>query len=123
MVAIDEAQFLDNGIVGVVNDIADRGVRVIVAGTELRATVGLKSGRRPTISAPRSGTFFPGPEDIGRLGAGRPLIPLDTSAPSIFIFSPCGTPTVRERSGVAQLVEQLAVNQRVTGSSPVAGVI
>ena len=35
VVAIDEAQFLDNGIVGVVNDIADRGVRVIVAGTDM----------------------------------------------------------------------------------------
>ncbi len=35
VVAIDEAQFLDDGIVGVVNDIADRGVRVIVAGTDM----------------------------------------------------------------------------------------
>ena len=35
VVAIDEAQFLDDGIVGVVNDIADRGIRVIVAGTDM----------------------------------------------------------------------------------------
>lgn len=35
VVAIDEAQFLDDGIVGVVNDMADRGIRVIVAGTDM----------------------------------------------------------------------------------------
>ncbi len=35
VVAIDEAQFLDEGIVSVVNDLADRGVRVIVAGTDM----------------------------------------------------------------------------------------
>jgi thymidine kinase len=35
VVAIDEAQFLDDGIVKVVNDLADRGVRVIVAGTDM----------------------------------------------------------------------------------------
>jgi thymidine kinase len=35
VVAIDEAQFLDDGVVDVVNDIADRGVRVIVAGTDM----------------------------------------------------------------------------------------
>lgn len=35
VVAIDEAQFLDDGIVGVVNELADRGVRVIVAGTDM----------------------------------------------------------------------------------------
>src|SRR5438128_5683165 len=33
VVAIDEAQFLDGGIVTVANALADRGVRVIVAGT------------------------------------------------------------------------------------------
>jgi thymidine kinase len=33
VVAIDEAQFLDDGIVSVVNDLADKGVRVIVSGT------------------------------------------------------------------------------------------
>lgn len=35
VVGIDEAQFLDNGIVGVVNHLADGGVRVIVAGTDM----------------------------------------------------------------------------------------
>jgi len=35
VVAIDEAQFLDDGVVGVVNALADRGVRVIVAGTDM----------------------------------------------------------------------------------------
>lgn len=35
VIAIDEAQFLDDGIVTVVNDLADRGVRVIVSGTDM----------------------------------------------------------------------------------------
>lgn len=35
VVAVDEAQFLDDGIVPVVNALADRGVRVIVAGTDM----------------------------------------------------------------------------------------
>ena len=35
VVAVDEAQFLDNGIVKVANDLADRGVRVIVSGTDM----------------------------------------------------------------------------------------
>lgn len=35
VVAIDEAQFLDEGVVSVVNDLASRGVRVIVAGTDM----------------------------------------------------------------------------------------
>ena len=35
VVAVDEAQFLDMGIVRVANDMADRGVRVIVAGTDM----------------------------------------------------------------------------------------
>ena len=34
MVAIDEAQFLDAGIVSVANALADRGVRVVLAGTD-----------------------------------------------------------------------------------------
>ncbi len=42
------------------------------------------------------------------------------STESLFYSPPCKT--VHGRSGVAQLVEQLTVNQRVTGSSPVAGV-
>jgi thymidine kinase len=35
VVAIDEVQFLDAGVVAVVNALADRGVRVIVAGTDM----------------------------------------------------------------------------------------
>jgi len=35
VVAIDEAQFLDEGVVQVANDLANRGVRVIVAGTDM----------------------------------------------------------------------------------------
>lgn len=35
VVAIDEAQFLDDGITRVVNSLADRGVRVIVSGTDM----------------------------------------------------------------------------------------
>ncbi len=34
VVAIDEAQFLDEGIVAVATELADRGVRVIIAGTD-----------------------------------------------------------------------------------------
>lgn len=35
VVGIDEAQFFDNGIVGVCNELANRGVRVIVAGLDM----------------------------------------------------------------------------------------
>ncbi len=35
VVAIDEVQFLDDGIVDVVNQLADRGVRVIISGTDM----------------------------------------------------------------------------------------
>ena len=35
VVGVDEAQFFDEGIVGVCNDLAQRGVRVIVAGLDL----------------------------------------------------------------------------------------
>ena len=35
VVAIDEAQFLDDGVVGLANALADRGVRVVVAGTDM----------------------------------------------------------------------------------------
>ena len=35
VVAVDEAQFLDDGIVSVANELADRGVRVIVAGIDM----------------------------------------------------------------------------------------
>ena len=35
VVAIDEAQFLDHGIVDVANTLADAGIRVIIAGTDM----------------------------------------------------------------------------------------
>jgi thymidine kinase len=35
VVAIDEVQFLDSGVIDVVNALADRGVRVIIAGTDM----------------------------------------------------------------------------------------
>jgi thymidine kinase len=35
VVAIDEAQFLDEGVVRVANDLADRRMRVIIAGTDM----------------------------------------------------------------------------------------
>jgi thymidine kinase len=35
VVAIDEVQFLDDGVIDVVTTLADRGVRVIVAGTDM----------------------------------------------------------------------------------------
>jgi thymidine kinase len=35
VVAVDEVQFLDDGIVGLADTLADRGVRVILAGTDL----------------------------------------------------------------------------------------
>lgn len=35
VVAVDEAQFLDHGVVDVVNAMADAGIRVIVAGTDM----------------------------------------------------------------------------------------
>ncbi len=35
VVAVDEAQFLDHGILAVANDLADRGVRVVISGTDM----------------------------------------------------------------------------------------
>ncbi len=35
VIAIDEAQFLDEGVIRVVNDLADSGRRVIIAGTDM----------------------------------------------------------------------------------------
>jgi thymidine kinase len=35
VVAVDEIQFMDGGVVGVLNALADRGVRVIAAGTDM----------------------------------------------------------------------------------------
>ena len=50
VIAIDEAQFLDDGIVSVVNDLADRGVRVIIAGTDMDFR-GLPFGPMPQLLA------------------------------------------------------------------------
>ena len=47
---------------------------------------------------------------------------VDTVIAQNLIYAPRHAAPTRARSGVAQLVEQLTVNQRVTGSSPVAGV-
>jgi len=48
VVAVDEAQFLDDGIVETANALADRGVRVILAGTDVDFR-GLPFGPMPTL--------------------------------------------------------------------------
>src|SRR5438477_12372428 len=48
VVAVDEAQFLDEAIVDVANTLADRGVRVILAGTDVDFR-GLPFGPMPTV--------------------------------------------------------------------------
>lgn len=48
VVAVDEAQFLDDGIVEAANALADRGVRVILAGTDVDFR-GLPFGPMPTL--------------------------------------------------------------------------
>jgi thymidine kinase len=48
VVAVDEAQFLDEGIVAVAGDLADRGVRVILAGTDVDFR-GLPFGPMPRL--------------------------------------------------------------------------
>jgi thymidine kinase len=48
VVAVDEAQFLDDGIVDMANRLADRGVRVILAGTDVDFR-GLPFGPMPTL--------------------------------------------------------------------------
>lgn len=48
VVAVDEAQFLDEGIVTVASDLADRGVRVILAGTDVDFR-GLPFGPMPRL--------------------------------------------------------------------------
>jgi len=48
VVAVDEAQFLDDGLVTVANTLADRGVRVILAGTDVDFR-GLPFGALPTL--------------------------------------------------------------------------
>ena len=85
-----------------------------------RAADTRSSGGGHTTSGPQSGASFPRPN---RLGPSSVPDPVDTPVQSVSIFPPHRASVWRCRSGVAQLVEQLAVNQRVTGSSPVAGVI
>jgi thymidine kinase len=48
VVAVDEAQFLDEGLVAVANSLADRGVRVILAGTDVDFRA-LPFGAMPTL--------------------------------------------------------------------------
>jgi len=48
VVAVDEAQFLDDGLITVANTLADRGVRVILAGTDVDFR-GLPFGAMPTL--------------------------------------------------------------------------
>lgn len=48
VVAVDEAQFLDDGIVDAANALADRGVRIILAGTDVDFR-GLPFGPMPTL--------------------------------------------------------------------------
>ena len=50
VVGIDEAQFLDEGLVDVCNDLANRGVRVIVAGLDMDFT-GKPFGPIPALCA------------------------------------------------------------------------
>jgi thymidine kinase len=50
VVAIDEAQFLDEGVVAAANALADRGVRVILAGTDTDFR-GQPFGAMPTLMA------------------------------------------------------------------------
>lgn len=50
VVAVDEAQFLDGGIVAVANHLADSGVRVVVAGTDMDFR-GLPFGPIPALLA------------------------------------------------------------------------
>ena len=48
VVAVDEAQFLDDGVVDLANRLADQGVRVILAGTDVDFR-GLPFGPMPTL--------------------------------------------------------------------------
>jgi len=50
VLAVDEVQFLDDGIVAVANTLADRGVRVVLAGIDMDFR-GLPFGPVPTLLA------------------------------------------------------------------------
>ena len=63
VVGIDEAQFFDMGIVDVCNELANRGVRVIVAGLDMDFR-GVPFGPMPALTASRTkknpGSLMPG---------------------------------------------------------------
>jgi thymidine kinase len=50
VVAVDEVQFLDDGVVAVANALADRGVRIVLAGIDMDFR-GLPFGPMPTLLA------------------------------------------------------------------------
>ena len=50
VVGIDEAQFLDNGLVDVCNELANRGIRVIIAGLDMDFK-GIPFGPMPALCA------------------------------------------------------------------------
>jgi len=50
VVAVDEVQFLDDGIVAAANQLADRGVRTVLAGIDMDFR-GLPFGPMPTLLA------------------------------------------------------------------------
>src|SRR5207245_10729950 len=50
VVAVDEVQFLDDGIVAAANGLADRGVRIVLAGIDMDFR-GLPFGPVPTLLA------------------------------------------------------------------------
>jgi len=50
VVAVDEVQFLDDGIVAAANGLADRGVRIVLAGIDMDFR-GLPFGPMPTLLA------------------------------------------------------------------------
>jgi len=56
VVAVDEAQFLDDGIVDIANRLADTGVRVILAGTDVDFRVFRSVLCPPSCASPRSST-------------------------------------------------------------------
>ena len=83
--------------------------------------------RAPLDSEPEQRRVVPGavvPSSSQRaLRASEPAKLVDTFRAQNLIYAPRHSGRARFKSGVAQLVEQLTVNQRVTGSSPVAGVL
>lgn len=77
-----------------------------------------RCGREHTTLAQLSGAFS---ARRRRAGGCEPAKLVDTVLAQNLIYAPRRTAHARVKSGVAQLVEQLTVNQLVTGSSPVRG--